>query len=205
MDSVTPAIRRYTPISTHYDMTDTMAIVTNWNEITYFSVFTIAVHMVYHQNSFIWIAAIIALFLVSFPSVLSVRTWFLRANRIPVPLSNLTPSTAKNSPCTVGFDPRRDNLKSIRALDTHPLNSTSSRSEGTLSRAKPLWLAMILFINKFEIAKLAEVINRFLSPKNASAFVTAGQVPIPMRVWNRILYRTYRTGFINFFHKRIVA
>jgi len=186
-------------------MSNAMAIMANRNKIVYFSIFSIAIDMMYYQYSFVFATAVITFFFVCLPGVLSVTSGHLRFYRFIIPAFNLTFFTAKLSTCWTIFYSGGNNIKTIDAFLAHPCRAIFMRRRSAYFRAKFLFNAMMFFTYKFSSAGLTFINNRLFFFIYSSAFGTTGFISGAMTKRNSKYLFTNRTLFSYFFHKGILT
>ncbi len=190
---------------THFDMSNAMAIVTNWNEIGYFSIFSIPINMMYNNYSFIFISAVMAFHFINFNSISPITVCTLIFHGIFIPIFQSAFVRAKFTPRFILRNPVRSGIKLFLAFNTIKNLSIFFRLGTTKSAAKSLRFSRRFFRNKNCIAYFTTVFNYFLSSKNSTTSISTGCIPRRMTFVYGKNFTTNWTNFINCFHEGILT
>ena len=187
-----------------FNMPNTMAIVTNWDKIFYFSILSITIYMMNYNDSHISNSAIITFLLIMFPCILPVIIGFLSFFRHFVDSYQLT--RFATAIYVFIFNIRFYNIKRFIANFAISLFSISMALLGTFPRTIfSLRRSFVPFSYKHFVAIFTFIYHRWLFSIKPSAFTAASKVSISMAKRYFKFSKANRTGFFNFFHEKIIS
>lgn len=185
----------------HFNMSYAMTVMTNWNEIFYFAIFSVAINMMNYKYSFISYSTIIALLFIYFPSITLITSRHLFFNRFFIPTINSTFIRTKFSFFKKIFWAIKRNI----AIYTQQCFPRFVGYFRTFFRTMILFFSSRFFAYKFLFTNFTNIFHGFFKTVNSTAFVSTCFVSMLITKWYRECFIADRTYFFNNFHKGILV
>ncbi len=188
-------------ISAQFNMTNTMAIMTNWDQIVYFTILSITIYVMYHKYTCIEYSAVIAFLLICFPSIYLVTSRHLCIKRIFIQFLNFTFLTTKLS----FFSQTWNYIKRFITNNAIHIGSISIACMSTCGRTifrnrslrNKFFFARCTFFRNF-------IRKCFSFTEDTTASITTSIISRFMTKRNNELFCANGTSFFNLFHSLIL-
>lgn len=182
-------------ITIHFNMSETVAIMANRNQIFNFSIFPISINMMNNQNPFIFITAILTFF-----SEMTPRSFSIRMKRTNF-FSAFFFKFVSTISATALFFIVWSYPYLLSAIDTFIKPSIFMYRVATFCRTKSLFFSGCFFRNKFKFTTFTDIFNYWLSSVNSTANITACDISGFVTCRYAKKFSANRTNFFNIFHK----